>query len=384
MNIPAKKWKKDVLPRRILAIRLQAMGDLVITLPYLQQLRNSLPADTRLDLLTREEVEAIPREMELFDRVFSIGGGRNTKKQLALTGLMLPRLWTRRYEVVIDLQNNIISRMARKFLFPLAWSEFDRFSPIAAGESTRLTIEAIGLGECGIGQAANSTTPPARSAKPTATIVTSDRIVITPDATAIGPLGIATAPRFRLKNRQAAIDLLKANGWDTRNELVVLNPAGAFPTRNWDLARYVDFAHLWRRHRPNTQFLILGTNFIAAKSAYLESALGPCLINLVGMTTPAQAFAILQQTTLVLSEDGGLMHMAWVSGIPTLAIFGSTRSDRARPLGDHTLLMDSSDLPCGNCMLQRCKYDDTHCLSRYTAEMVFEKAVTLASHARLY
>jgi heptosyltransferase II len=351
MHIPAKKWKKLTLPRRILAIRLQAMGDLVITLPYLQQLRNALPAGTRLDLLTREEVEAIPREMDLFDRVYSIGGGRNTKKQLALTGLMLPKLWSRRYDVVIDLQNNIISRLARKCLLPQAWSEFDRFSPIAAGESTRLTIEAIGLGACRIAPS---------------------RLAPAPDATVV-------SPRFKLKNSQAGIDLLKANGWDTRSELVVLNPAGAFPTRNWELVRYAEFAGRWLRYRPNTRFLLLGTNFIAAKSAYLESALGPHLINLVGSTTPAQAFAVLQQAALVLSEDSGLMHMAWVSGIPTLAMFGSTRSDRARPLGDRVLLLDSSDLPCGNCMLQQCKFGDTHCLTRYTAEMVFEKAVALYS-----
>lgn len=337
LNIPGKPWRKDKKPRRILAIRLQAMGDLVITLPYLQQLRNSLPPDTRLDLLTRKEVDAIPRELELFDKVYSFGGGWNTKLQLILTGLLLPLLWLRRYEVVIDLQNNIVSKLARKCLLPKAWSEFDRFSPIPAGESTRLTIEAIGLGDC--------------------------------------PLGRGTG--LRLKKPQAAIDLLKANGWDSTKELVVLNPAGAFPTRNWGRSNYVQFASLWLQNRPNTQFLILGTKFISAKADWLTQELSPHLINLTGKTTPAGAFAVLQQTTLVLSEDSGLMHMAWVSGIPTIALFGSTRSDRARPLGDRALLLDSSDLACGNCMLRECPYGDTPCLSRYTPAMVFEKAVML-------
>ena len=126
-NIPGRKWQKKNMPNRILAIRLQAMGDLVITLPYLQNLKNTLPEGTELDLLTREEVESIPRNLELFDHVYSIGGGRNWKKQILLTYFLLPKLLLRRYDVVIDLQNNIISKTVRKALMPKAWSEFYRF-----------------------------------------------------------------------------------------------------------------------------------------------------------------------------------------------------------------------------------------------------------------
>lgn len=335
MNIPSKKWKKSVPPGRILAIRLQAMGDTVITLPYLQHLRNTLPPGTRLDLLTRREVDTIPRNIRLFDKIYSIGGGRNFRKQLVLTFLLLPRLWFRRYEVVIDLQNNIISRLVRKCLLPQAWSEFDRWSPVPAGERTRLTIEAIGMGKC------------------------------------------LASSAFDLKERHAGFDLLRANGWVPGYELVVLNPAGAFPSRNWENSKYVEFTLRWLQFRPATKFLIIGTDLISGRAAFLEKALAPHVINLVNKTSPFQAFAILQQTAFVLSEDSGLMHMAWVSGIPTLVLFGSTGSHRARPVGLHTSFIDSSDLECGNCMQELCKYGDTRCLNRYTAEMVFEKAASL-------
>lgn len=335
IDIRAKPWKKDKPPKRILAIRLQAMGDLVITLPYLQQLKRMLPEGTQLDMLTREEVEAIPRNIYLFDRVYSIGGGRKLKKQVFYTGLLLPALLSRRYDVVIDLQNNNISRSVRRLLMPKAWSSFDRFSPIAAGESNRLTIEAIGLGKC------------------------------------------FADPHFRLKNEPEGIELLKTNGWDAVSKMVLLNPAGAFVTRNWPEENYIHFAELWLQRFPQTQFLVIGVNQIAEKADRLQQQLGKRLINLVNKTTPAQAFAIIQKTSFVLSEDSGLMHMAWVSGIPTLAMFGSTRSDRATPLGDHTLLLHSSDLSCGNCMQQTCKFGDVHCLTRYSADFVFEKSLAL-------
>jgi ADP-heptose:LPS heptosyltransferase len=335
MDIHAKKWTKEKPPKRILTIRLQAMGDLVITLPYLQALRNALPVDTKLDLLTLEENESIPQSIELFDKIYSIRGFRNLKKQLAFTCFLLPKILLRRYDVVLDLQNNLISKIVRKAVMPHAWSEFDRFSPIAAGESTRLTIEAIGVGQN------------------------------------------FQASHFKFKKEFNVRTLLKENGWDGTSAIVILNPAGAFATRNWPLKNYVDFAKLWLNEFTSTQFLVLGIGSIEVKANYFKSELGNKFINLANKTSPAEAFAIIQSAKFVLSEDSGLMHMAWVSGIPTLAMFGSTRSVRAKPLGKHSFFFDSSDLECGNCMLEFCKYGDIHCLTRYTPTIIFEKAIAL-------
>ena len=330
--IEARPWTKARRPRSVLAIRLQAMGDTIGTLPYLQHLRKSLPADTRLDFLTREETDSIPRNIFLFDKVWSIGGGRNFKLQCLHTLMLLPRLAARRYDAVIDLQNNLLSRMVRTLLWPEAWSAYDRFSPISGAERYRLTIEAAGLGS---NQADG---------------------------------------RFHLRDADAGLGLLLSHGWKPGQPLIVLNPAGAFETRHWPLENYVEFARLWMRDVPTTRFLLMGTEFIREKATLLQERLGGAVVNLVGETSTFEAFSILQRTQFMLSEDSGLMHMAWLSGIPTLALFGSTRSDWSRPLGKHTLLLDSSDLSCGGCMESVCRFGDVHCLSRYSAAFVYEKA----------
>jgi len=335
MNISCRPWTQPNPPKRILAVRLQALGDVVITLPYLQCLRNSMSFHTRLDFLTRKEVEEIPKNLDLFDHVYSIGGGRNLKRQLLSTCLLLPRLLIQRYDVIIDLQNSILSRIVRRTLRPTAWSAFDRFSPRSAGERNRLTIEAVGLGRNQLDQ------------------------------------------RLQLRRSFPATAILKNKGLVDTYPLVVLNPAGAFATRNWELEKYVLFARQWLERWPSTKFLVLGTSFIAEKAAFLERELGEHLINLVGQTTPPEVFAILQRVTLVLSEDSGLMHMAWVSGTPVLALFGSTRSDWSRPLGPSSLVLDSSDLPCGNCMQATCRRGDVFCLSRRSPGEVFASAVSL-------
>ena len=334
-NIPAKPWTKKTQPKKILVIRLQATGDVTITLPYLQYLRHALPATTKLDFLTRKECEDIPKNIYLFDTVISIGGGRSFRKQLLRTYFLLPKLLMKHYDIVVDLQNNEVSELVRKSIHPAAWSVFDRFSSRSAGERTRLTIEAVGLGP---------------------NEINSD---------------------FHLKGDFDSHAILRKNGWDGTSELVVLNPAGAFPTRNWPLKNYISFADLWSKQFPGTQFLVLGTSSISSNAVYLKEKLGNQVVVIVNQTTPSQALAILQHTRFVLSEDSGLMHMAWVSGIPTMVLFGSTRSDWSRPLGMHSFFLDSSDLPCGNCMQEVCRYGDVHCLTRNDPEMVFRHAVEL-------
>lgn len=338
MAIP---WKKNHLPKRILVIRLQAMGDVVITLPYLQSLRNSLPGDTIIDFLTREETDAIPKNLVLFDRIYSIKGKRNFKKQFLYTLALMPRLFFNRYDVVIDLQNNQLSKFVRKIIRPDAWCEFDKYSPMPAGERNRKTIESAGLGN------------------------------------------INADNHFKLRSIEGITELLLNNGWEKGHAIVILNPAGAFENRNWPIGRYAEFAQHWLQQFPQTQFLMLGVNKIEEKAKALQKALGDKFINLVNKTSPAQAFAMIQRAKFVLSEDSGLMHMAWVSGIPTLVIFGSTRSDWAQPLGRHTAFLDSSDMTCGNCMLEICKLDEAHknlCMTRYDAGFIFDKAMQLLNN----
>jgi ADP-heptose:LPS heptosyltransferase len=116
---------------------------------------------------------------------------------------------------------------------------------------------------------------------------------------------------------------------------------------------------------------------IQEKAEYLKNRLGNNLISLVGSTTQSEAFNILQKADLVLTEDSGLMHMAWVSRIPVIALFGSTKSVWSKPMGALSVCLDSSDLECGECARPFCRFGDVHCLTRHTPDSVIKLASEL-------
>jgi ADP-heptose:LPS heptosyltransferase len=314
---------------------LQALGDTVITLPYLQALRSILPA-TEFHFVTREEFADIPRNVKMFDKVYAVNGGFDINRQFMSAAILIPRLQKEKYDVVIDLQRNFLTRTIRRLLFPRSFSEFDRFSLKSAGDRTRDTINKIGF------------TP-------------------LPDMLS----------RLDLREADRGLDKLKSAGYDPGRKLVVLNPAGNFITKSWPLESYQRFAEGWSNTVDSSvQFLILGVERLREKSNYLKAILGRTIIDLVGKTTLSEAFNILRQAELVLSEDSGLMHMAWVAQVPVVALFGSSRSSWSKPVGN-SVCLNSSDLECGECLQATCRFGDVNCLTRYSPEFVIETAKKL-------
>ena len=326
-------WRSADAPKKILIIRLQAFGDVVISLPYAQAMQGIL-SSAQFHFLTREEFSSIPRNMALFERVYSIGGKREGKRQWLAACAIIPALFRERYDIVIDLQRNSMSRMIRRFLHPKSYCEYDRFSYHTAGERTKITIDKLGF----------------------------------------SPLP-HTGAQLQPRDKNIGLDKLFSTNYHPEKKLFFLNPAGNFVTKNWPLEYYVQFALKWLETiDSNVQFAVIGMDSIQEKAEYLKNRLGNNLISLVGSTTQSEAFNILQKADLVLTEDSGLMHMAWVSRIPVIALFGSTKSVWSKPMGELSVCLDSSDLECGECARPFCRFGDVHCLTRHTPDSIIKLA----------
>lgn len=325
-------WVSKSPPKKILVVRYQAIGDVVVTLPACNALRQVSPV-AQIDFLTSDACVEIPQAIRLFERIHSAAAGQARWRRILQALMLGARLRNEHYDVILDLQRHSISRLIRRLAQPSAWGEFDRFSPKHALERILDTCRLAGF----------------------------------PDMTPVYRLDMKAEVRAR------AYGMLRNQGWDGKTKLVILNPAGLWATRNWPLARYQALAALWAEIEP-VHFLFVGTGRIRAKVAGFAGTLAGRIIDLTGQTSLAEALGIVQHASVVISEDSGLLHMAWVSGIPTVALFGSTRSDWTRPLGSRSRFVGSEDLPCGACMQSTCRFGDVHCLSRYSAEAILQLA----------
>lgn len=328
-------WDSRDSPPRVLLIRFHALGDVAIVLPSAVHCARRWPAST-IDMLTMAPAAGLAEAVPVFHTVLTIpaASGRAGRILSAVrTGLSIRR---RKYDLVIDLQRNYVSRLIRMISGAPSWSEFDRFSPLPAPARVLSTISGAGL--------------------------ESPRHEI--------PVPVS------VRATETALRLLTGEGWDGSTKLVVFNPAGLWQTRNWPISSYVELYRLWSA-REHIRVLVLGTDRVRERGERIARGAGMHVINLAGKTTAGEALAVLRHAAIIVTEDSGLMHMAWAAGVPILALFGSSRSDWSAPQGDLAVCMDSADLECGCCMEPACRFGDVHCLTRRSPRDVLEAALEL-------
>ncbi|HXX62403.1 MAG TPA: glycosyltransferase family 9 protein [Bacteroidota bacterium] len=340
-GVSAVPWTAAAPPSRILIMRFHAIGDVALTFPALSWLRKRWP-ESRLEFLTMAPAGESALSLPIFDDVIIEPSpeGKVERIRFALRAAHLLR--SRKFDLIIDLQRNWVSRFIRRACMAPSYTEFERFTPVPAARSVLKALEDGGM------HGASHHFP----------------VPITMDA--------LSAARARLD----------ASGYVEGAKLIVLNPAGLWRTRNWPIENYVQLGRLWREREP-VQFMVLGTERIRAQAALFKRELGPNVIDFAGKTSLAEAFAIVRFADVIVTEDSGLMHMAWAAGVPVVALFGSSMHYRSSPEGKHVICLHSGDLPCGACMDPECRFADVHCLSRYRPDMVLEAAQALLSRPEL-
>jgi ADP-heptose:LPS heptosyltransferase len=289
----------------------------------------------RLDVVTDVRSEELFEANRDVDGVYAL----ETRQRRFPKGLSILRtaaaLRRRAVPAVLDLQRNRWSLFLTRLLVPGAWAGFDRHAPLTA--LTRYLDAAAALG--------------------------------------LGRLAPVLAPHAREELlREARVRLTRA-GWNGSRPLVCLNPAGGWETKQWPLERWVEVGR--RLEAQGCQLMTLAAAPVPPRFAALREALGARLLDFAGATAPGEALALVALASLVVSEDSGLMHLAWVQGIPTLALFGSTRSAWSRPEGPGTDGFYSEDLSCGACMQPICARQDLLCLTRVSVDEVEARAASL-------
>ena len=106
----------------------------------------------------------------------------------------------------------------------------------------------------------------------------------------------------------------------------------------------------------------------------------PQLVNLAGKLSLGQLAAVISQARLVVGVDSMPIHLASLLGVPTLGLFGPTDPGRYRPRGNGRAL--AIGIGCAPCYDQRappeCPFGDRLCMSWLDPDRVLAEALELS------
>lgn len=319
--------------RRILVIKFLGMGSVLLATPLLRRLRRAHP-EAQLCFLTFEANAPLVRRLPGVDEVLVVPTGSLTRLLLSVPRLLLD-LRRRRFDVALDLEfysrlSNLVSwgsgaRRRVGFFVRARWrgsllSDPVYFNPtLPFGEAVVALLRPLGLDHA-------------------------------------GPLGALDPPRLSDEEHADARAQLVTRGVPEHGTVVAVNvnASDLCDERRWPAER---FARLVERFGAEVasvdRFVFLGA---ASETAVVRRVLDqvhpdvlPRCLDLSGRTSLVELTALLQRSALLISNDGGPLHLAASLRVPTISFYGPETPQLYGPVGERHLVFYSGHW-CSPCL----------------------------------
>jgi len=172
--------------------------------------------------------------------------------------------------------------------------------------------------------------------------------------------------------RNAARALLAAQGIERQEQFLVLNPGAAYGSaKRWSEERFAETGDQLAKDLA-IAIAIVGSQSEAEVANRIRSRLKSRTVVLNGKTSLETLIGVLAESTLMITNDSGPMHISAALGIPTVAVFGSTDDRVTGPCGPRTRIV-KHQVHCSPCLLRECPIDH-RCMTAITVDEVFEPA----------
>lgn len=340
----ARSILHDTLDRknlRLLVIRLDRIGDLTLSLPAVQALRDRFP-NAHIAMMTRPATAPLVEGHPAVDEVipyFYEKKGRHAG--VAGNFRFIYEIVRRRFDIVFVLNPSLRSYLV----------------PFMAGIPYRVGFEAPAL------FLLTHSVPDRRSdgAKHEAEY--------TLDVVRAFGVEAGRADSYEGTLKHLAEKEMR------RDDVVALHPGASCPSKRWPRERFADLARRMLAERPGTKIVIVGGKEEVPLGEYLRREIGEASEDLTGKLDLKELARILSACALLVSNDSGPVHIAAAVGTRTFTVFGRSLPGlgpvRWRALGKgHELIR--KDAGCVVCLAHRCTID-FECLKLVTVEEVWKK-----------
>jgi lipopolysaccharide heptosyltransferase II len=171
-------------------------------------------------------------------------------------------------------------------------------------------------------------------------------------------------------------DKLREYNFNEKDYLLLINPGeGVLPQREWPLNQFIDLAKRFLKETEKNCVIIVGTESGTRKANELFKELkGMRSANLTGKTSLTDLLTLFNIAQVLVANDSGLGHLAALTDIRKIIIFGPESPLVYAPLGENTQII-YSHLPCSPCFSalnhRKSACRDNQCLEDIKVEDVY-------------
>jgi lipopolysaccharide heptosyltransferase II len=315
--------------KKVLVIGLSCLGDMVMASAALWNLKLFLPNAKFTVWVGPRALGAVSGdpmwdEVMIYDRGGEFAGFKGRIKALKL-------MRSGKYDLIIDLRSTIMPPFSGARYSPL-WGLREVFLPKTLHEAER-TLQAM---------------------------------------TSLGvPIKIR---QLRFYIPQELRKLVKAKHSDKvrGRKLVIFNPGANWPPKRWPIRNFIELANL----------LILEHGVVIGVIGYSEEEqnLGRQVLDnlpyddtldLTGKVPLRELGALLETSSLFVTNDTGTLHIGSAVGVPMVGLYGPSSPERYGPWGTKHRVV-APPMSCAPCVGKSCLYDDFACISKIRVDDVFE------------
>ncbi len=367
-------------PRRILVIRLDLIGDLVLSMVAVRVLKRAYP-DAEIDLISvPASAKVIEGDLDLTEimgydpNIWRRPRALLSKKNWRELRALLTRLHARDYDLAISLFGKwagvlaVLSGATRRVgfgreSFPGLMTDSVPGQHWQPGEQRHEVDYCLQLA-----QAAGATVSP------------EDRyphLYVSEQATREVEQLLAAQGIQSAQDVQDGQNTQSIQGVQPRRPIIACHVSATNgQSKRWPVPYWATLLDRLIREQ-NAQVILTGAPNDLALIEKITRRMREQPLNLAGKTSLTQLAALLKRADLLISGDSGPMHMATAVETPVIAIHGPTNPALSGPVSRHATVL-RSDIWCSPCYQARdtadCRFFTTQCMKNILPRQVFTVA----------
>ena len=302
-----KRLPKDFAPERILVIKLDHLGDVLLATPVFSNLRRAYP-NAELHALTaawsRVVLERHPdvNHVVEYNAPFFCRTGQPTS--LRETFKLYRQLRHQKYDLMVDLRSD----------WRIVWFAFGRLTPRRFSRAALQVENKLGFAQfSGVHETTRNLDVLRQADLPT------------PVQTAIFSV--------TMEDKKWTSDLLTTYQVERQHPLIAIHPGSPIALKRWLPERYAELAD-WLIAQKRAQILFVGVKDEIPIITEIQARMRGESISIAGITTLTQLASILHTCNVFIGNDSGPMHLAAAVGTQTIGLYGPGDPTRFGPAGE--------------------------------------------------